>query len=681
MDDFKKLTEQLLKIYINAGSVNNLGIENYFDENISLIGTGKHELFTNLHEFLESFEFDVKRRGKIRIEVQNLHQEEERLDDDHVLAHGTVDFIGLFKDGSTCFKMETRFTIIYKWTNGKWLVQHLHQSTPDLEQMDGEEFPVTLGKQVEKTRQALHALGTAYYHISRLNLKTKKIELVKRSRKGDLNIKDNTADWDPQFKIIESIIAEPFVQKYIDFFDIQTMAARLHNKESMSSEFKKKNGSWFLSMVVPQSYDKNGNVTSVLFANRDVTDEKLRELKQEEELREAKLKAECANKAKSSFLFNMSHDIRTPMNAILGYAQLMENELKGKDLPETSEHLKKLQQSGNLLLSIINNVLDMARIESGRMEIDENYGRIEDIRQTLFEIFEDEAKKKNLALHYTINVEHENILTDTTKVKEIFVNILSNAIKYTPAGGSVMVDIDELPCEEPGYMIVRTRVSDTGIGMSQDYLSKIFEAFTRERNTTKSKITGSGLGMSIVKKYVDLLGGTIDVESELGKGSTFTVTLKHRIADESYYVKKHAENPESCSEILEGRNILLAEDNDLNAEIAEAILERAGLKTERVEDGIQCVNRIMQMPVGTYDVILMDIQMPKMDGYKATQEIRNLPDKDKACIPIIAMTANAFEEDKREAIAAGMNEHIAKPVQADKLLSILSEVIRQQEKY
>ena len=392
-------------------------------------------------------------------------------------------------------------------------------------------------------------------------------------------------------------------------------------------------------------------------------------------------KAEDASLAKTRFLNNMSHDIRTPMNAILGYAQLMENELKGKDLPETSEHLKKLQQSGNLLLSIINNVLDMARIESGRMEIDENYGRIEDIRQTLFEIFEDEAKKKNLALHYTINVEHENILTDTTKVKEIFVNILSNAIKYTPAGGSVMVDIDELPCEEPGYMIVRTRVSDTGIGMSQDYLSKIFEAFTRERNTTKSKITGSGLGMSIVKKYVDLLGGTIDVESELGKGSTFTVTLKHRIADESYYVKKHAENPESCSEILEGRNILLAEDNDLNAEIAEAILERAGLKTERVEDGIQCVNRIMQMPVGTYDVILMDIQMPKMDGYKATQEIRNLPDKDKACIPIIAMTANAFEEDKREAIAAGMNEHIAKPVQADKLLSILSEVIRQQEKY
>ena len=388
-------------------------------------------------------------------------------------------------------------------------------------------------------------------------------------------------------------------------------------------------------------------------------------------------KAEDASLAKTRFLNNMSHDIRTPMNAILGYAQLMEEELKEKDLPETSDHLEKLQQSGNLLLSIINNVLDMARIESGKMEIDENYGRIEDIRQTLFEIFGDEAKKKNIALHYTINVEHEHILTDTTKVKEIFVNILSNAIKYTPSGGSVMINIDELVCDEPGYMMVRTRVSDTGIGMSQDYLTKIFDAFTRERNTTKSKITGSGLGMSIVKRYVDLLGGTIDVESEPGKGSTFTVTLKHRIADESYYVKKHDEGSGTASKILEGKNILLAEDNDLNAEIAEAILERAGLKTERVEDGIQCVNKITKMPVGTYDMILMDIQMPRMDGYKATQAIRHLPDKDKACIPIVAMTANAFEEDKRDAVAAGMNGHIAKPIQMDKLLSMLAEVLRQ----
>ena len=391
-------------------------------------------------------------------------------------------------------------------------------------------------------------------------------------------------------------------------------------------------------------------------------------------------KAEDASLAKTDFLNNMSHDIRTPMNAILGYAQLMEDELEGKDLPETSAHLEKLQQSGSLLLSIINNVLNMAQIESGKMEIDENYCRIEDVRKSLFTVFDEKARKKNIALHYTMNVEHEHILTDVTKIKEILVNILSNAIKYTPSGGSVVVNIDELPCDESGYMIARIRVSDTGIGMSKEYLTKIFEAFTREQNTTKSKIAGSGLGMSIVKKYVDLLGGTINVESELGKGSTFTVTLKHRIADESYYVKKHIEEPGAGSEILEGRNILLAEDNDLNAEIAEVILERAGLKINRVEDGIQCVNRIEKMPAGTYDMILMDIQMPQMDGYKATRVIRRLPDKDKACIPIIAMTANAFEEDKREAIAAGMNGHIAKPIQVDNLLSMLAEIIRQQEK-
>ena len=389
-------------------------------------------------------------------------------------------------------------------------------------------------------------------------------------------------------------------------------------------------------------------------------------------------KAEDASLAKTRFLHNMSHDIRTPMNAILGYTQLMEDELKGKELPETLDHLKKLQQSGNLLLSILNNVLDMARIESGKMEIDESYGQLKELQQTLLEIFDDEAKKKNIAFHCTMKVEHEHVLTDITKVKEIFANILSNAIKYTPSGGSVTVNVDELPCDEPGYMIARTSVSDTGIGMSQEYLTRIFEAFTREQNTTKSKIAGSGLGMSIVKKYVELLGGTINVESEPGKGSTFTVTLKHRIADEGYYKKMHAENPGTGSEILAGKNILLAEDNDLNAEIAVAILERFGLKAERVEDGIQCVNRIKKMPAGTYDMILMDIQMPKMDGYQATQEIRHLPDQDKACIPIVAMTANVFEEDKREAAAAGMNGHIAKPIQADDLLPTLVEIIGQQ---
>ena len=262
------------------------------------------------------------------------------------------------------------------------------------------------------------------------------------------------------------------------------------------------------------------------------------------------------------------------------------------------------------------------------------------------------------------------------KVKEIFVNILSNTMKYTPSGGSVMINIDELPCSGPGYMIVRTRVSDTGIGMSQEYLTNIFEAFTRERNTTKSKIAGTGLGMSIVKKYVELLGGTIDVESELGKGSTFTVTLKHKIADENYYVKNYAENPETYSEILKDRKILLAEDNDLNAEIAIELLAEEKIVVDRAKDGAECLDKLEKAASGYYDMILMDIQMPVMDGYDATARIRRMKDEEKASIPIIAMTANAFAEDRQKAISTGMNDHVAKPIDMKVLLPVMAKYIR-----
>ena len=388
--------------------------------------------------------------------------------------------------------------------------------------------------------------------------------------------------------------------------------------------------------------------------------------------------AEDASLAKTQFLHNVSHDIRTPMNAILGYSELMKNELKDNDLPKVVEHLNKLQKAGNILLSIINNVLDMARIESGHMELDENYANIEDIRQRLFEMFEDEAKKKNIHVRYTFNVEHKHVMADVTKVEEIFVNILSNAVKYTPSNGSVEVNVDELSCDEPGYMIVRTSITDTGIGMSKEYLEKIFESFSRERMTS-SKISGTGLGMAIVKKYVDLLGGTIDVKSVLGKGSTFIVTLKYKIADEKYYLNKQEENCEVDNAIFNRKHILLAEDNDLNAEIAQTILERAGLFVDRVKNGIECVNKVIENPVGTYDVILMDIQMPKMDGYKATCEIRNLQDKAKACIPIVAITANAFEEDKKKAIDAGMDGHIAKPINIEDLFVVLTDIMNKQK--
>ena len=671
MDDFKKLTEQLLEIYINAESVNDLEIENYFDENISLIGTGKHEFYRNLHEFLESFEFDVKRRGKIRIEVQNLHQEEKRLDDDHVLAHGTVDFVGLFKDDSICFKMETRFTIIYRWTNGKWLVQHLHQSIPDLEQMDGEEFPVTLGKQVKKTRQALYALGTAYYHISRLNLKTGKIELVKRSRKMCMDIKDNTADWDPQFEVIESIIAEPFVQKYIDFFDIRTMAARLHNKESMSSEFKKKNGSWFLSMVVPQSYDKNGNVTSVLIANRDVTDEKMRELRQEEELREAKLKAECANKAKSAFLFNMSHDIRTPMNAIIGYADLATRHLQ--ETEKLGRYLEEIQICGKELLSMLGNVLDLARIENNKVEMEYTVSNVRECFENCVTMFRQQAESKNQTLSLTEQIMYPYVYMDAPHLSEICLNIISNAIKYTNTGGTISCSVLQESCKEDWCNMIIT-ITDNGIGMSEEFQKHIFDAFERERNSTASHIEGSGIGMGITKKLIELMNGTIEVKSKQGEGSSFTVTVPCRKALKEDTLEKKNTNLHNKN-CLNGVRILLVEDNEINIEIARELLTEEGCIVETANDGVACIDMIEKADADYYKLILMDIQMPVMNGYDATLAIRKMKDTKKSRIPIIAMTANAFAEDVQKVLSVGMNDHVAKPVDINILVSTMMKYL------
>ena len=390
--------------------------------------------------------------------------------------------------------------------------------------------------------------------------------------------------------------------------------------------------------------------------------------------RKAQIQAEKANAAKSDFLFNMSHDIRTPMNALLGYSELMKRELTD---PKLLDYQEKMEQSGNLLLSIINNVLDMARIESGKVELDEDYVKIRDIYQGIYKIFQAEAEKKGIHLKMEYDVKHEHVICDETKNREIFLNLISNAVKYTASGGRVTIRITELDCDRKDYVRIRTQVIDTGIGMSEEFLPSLFEAFARERNTTDGKIAGTGLGMPIIKKYIDMMYGTIEVESKQGEGSKFTVTLEYRIADKSYY-ERVTEKSSDMDETdrISGKYILLAEDNDLNAEIAEFILEDMGLMVDRVEDGVQCVSRIEQSPAGTYDLILMDIQMPNMDGYKATEVIRDLSDKNKANIPIIAMTANAFEEDRKKALAKGMNGHIAKPVDIEKMREILQNTFK-----
>ena len=393
----------------------------------------------------------------------------------------------------------------------------------------------------------------------------------------------------------------------------------------------------------------------------------------QEHLENARKEADAANHAKTIFLNNMSHDMRTPMNAILGFANLMEKQTGNPEI--ISDYLQKIETSGGYLLSIINNVLDMASIDSGTVKLSEDFLDLEKNFYALPEQFESLISNKNLNLAKSISITHKHVLTDITRINQIFVNLLSNAIKYTPASGNISIDLKETTCSEEGSASYIFTISDTGIGMSHEFMSHIFESFSRERNSTESKIIGTGLGMSIVKRLADLMGGTIEVESEISKGSTFRFI----------FTSKLAQNPQDDSyESIEDKNteinfaekrILLTEDNDLNAEIATVILEDAGFIVERAEDGAICVDKMQKAESGFYDLILMDIQMPNMDGYTATRTIRAMADSSKSNIPIIAMTANAFEEDKKAAMEAGMNAHLAKPIDTGALMKELAALL------
>lgn len=395
---------------------------------------------------------------------------------------------------------------------------------------------------------------------------------------------------------------------------------------------------------------------------------KERYIKEIAELRE---KAEEASKAKSLFLFNMSHDIRTPMNAIIGYNRLLK---KNKDNPEKIEdYSRKIDMSSEFLLSLINSVLEVARIESGNAEIKEEIWSPEQFNDALFSIFEEQMHKKNITFTRNINVVSKYVYCDPVKLREIFLNILSNAYKYTPEGGCVTMRLEELPLEREGYAEFCATITDTGIGISEEFLPHIFEEFTREKTVTDNRIDGTGLGLPIVKNMVDLLGGTIEVRSKQGEGTVVTVTIPLRIAGEpDTHVEEDMEN---YAGRFAGRRVLLAEDNDLNAEIAEEVFKEIGLEVERAVDGVACVEMLSGAEAGYYDLIFMDIQMPRMNGYEATRKIRTISDKTKAAIPIIAMTANAFSVDTRNAFEAGMNGHLAKPIDIQKLMETLADFL------
>lgn len=388
-------------------------------------------------------------------------------------------------------------------------------------------------------------------------------------------------------------------------------------------------------------------------------------------LKNALRRAEEGSRAKSSFLFAMSHDLRTPMNAIIGYAELMEAHWGEKEV--TTNYLQKLKGASQFLLALIGNVLEIARIESGKETLNEAPWNLMKLEETLDILLDGEISRKQLTVNRNVNIRHANVYCDALKIREIIMNLLSNAVKYTSEGGKIVLDIDEKPSARDGFMTLQIRVSDNGIGISKEYVPYIFDAFTRERSSSESGIIGTGLGLRIVKSFVDLMNGDISVKSEPGKGTCFTVEISCRKIPEEELQQQMEEQPENVS--LAGRRLLLAEDNGLNAEIAMTILQDADAEVELAADGKIAVDKLKDVPVGYYDAILMDIQMPNMNGYEATKAIRKLTDE-RAKIPIIAMTANAFEEDRQAALAAGMDDYVAKPVEISELFRTIMKHLK-----
>ena len=662
-------------------------------------------------------------------------------------------------------------------------------------------------KETQKRMGIITALGTAYESIMLLDLEKNTVETLKAIPGEEQYKRIRTMRREEVLRRTEAVVAEPYRAEYLEFVDATTMTARLKGHTSLVFTGRTVNDLWFTTLLIPQRTDDDGNVTAVLVATRDATAEKQAEKEQQDALRSALAAAEHANKAKTVFLNSMSHDIRTPMNAILGFTALATTHLDNAEL--VKEYLQKISVSGQHLLSLINDVLDMSRIESGTIKLDNAPVHLPDVLHDLRTIIQGNISAKQLDLYIdTQDIRHEDIITDKLRLHQILLNIVGNAVKFTPAGGTINIRVREKPCPRSGCTTFVFSVKDNGIGMSPEFQQHVFDSFAREQTATRSGIQGTGLGMAITKNIVDMMGGTIILQSEQGKGSEFTVTLDCKVSEttaksqpipelrgaRALVVDDDAQTCMSVSRMLRdiemnadwttsgkeailraqeaheqgrdfkvyiidwlmpdmngietvrrirkviepgtpiiiltaydwsdieqeareagvtafvakplfmselravlthtqtepqpmqmpkhagyaGKKVLLVEDNALNREIATAILEQAGLQVDSVEDGTDAVARMNTAAEDQYDLILMDIQMPRMDGYTATRKIRAMENPRKANIPIVAMTANAFDEDRKKAFAAGMNAHVAKPIDMAVLSQTLDEIFAKQ---
>ena len=531
--------------------------------------------------------------------------------------------------------------------------------------------------QDQKRLRVINALGHAYASISLVNLKTEEIEILKSSgnmkpdQKGDILFKAH------QEELIRQVIAEPFQKAYWEFVDISTVAKRLEERETLSFTARTVDERWMTMIIVPQGYDKDGKLCTVLVAIRDATEEKEREIAQDRNLRNALAAAEHANRAKTVFLNNMSHDIRTPMNAVIGFAALATTHIDNKEL--VLDYLKKIHISGQHLLSLINDVLDMSKIESGRLVLVEDDFSIEEALERIDEIIRPLCKaKKQIFEVENKGLAHSLVRGDMLRFNQVLINLLNNANKFTPDGGTIRFIIEEVPQKEEGIAAFHLEVRDTGIGIEEENLEKIFGEFEREIDSTVNRVEGSGLGLAIAKSIVVTMGGEIRVESTPGKGTVFFLDIAFQTVQTApdrtrKEAKEKTFESENMEDALIGKRFLLVEDNEINREIGKEMLFALGADVEIAVNGQEACQKFEEAGRGHYSAILMDIQMPVMNGYEASSEIRRMKKCKGDEIPIIAMTANVFAEDVEAARKAGMNGYIGKPVLVEELYETLKE--------